>query len=429
MATVVFLGGYGVFGSATAALLVGREDVERVVLAGRSQARADAAAARLGPKAVGRAVDADDPDSLRRGIADATVVVNTLWEAPRRQDPIVLAAAEAGAHYADLSGRRPPAEVDAGARSAKITAVTGAGFAPGTTNVMGRAAAAGLDEIDGLLGVMHWPPLMDAWVDLFDNYVKLPGGRRRGPKGHGLQAVLTSSRRDPAEVVEVVRDALVVPFWLQLLGDPSSWVERVPVVNEHGIQHVHPRDEGVVVPLLEGGTTTARPVLTEPGGNDLPTLEGVPVQSANLSGFSPRFDEVLLAAAERVRNGADPTGVADEVHDLLFLDLDACLLPAEHVAAQHGFSTVAVGKVGGAVTRSTVATAGYLSHPDNFVRSTAIALAHTVGGLVDGTIDRPGTHRMDDVVALDAAFERAYQELLPVVRANEPVFQRRREQP
>jgi hypothetical protein len=366
---------------------------------------------------------------MRRGIADAAVVVNTLWEAPRRQDPIVVAAAEVGAHYADLSGRRPPAEVDARARSAGITAVTGAGFAPGTTNLMGRAAAADLDEIDGLLGVMHWPPLMDAWFDLFENYVKLPGGQRRGPRGHGLHDVLTSPKRVPEEVVEVVRDALVVPFWLQLLGDPSSWVERVPVANEHGIQHVHPRDEGIVVPLLDGGTTVARPVLTEPGGNDLPTLEGVPLQSANLSGFAPRFDEVLLAAAKRVRDGADPAGVTDEVHDLLLRDLDACLLPAEHVAAQHGFSTIAVGKLDGAVTRSTVATAPKVPHPDNFVRLTAIALAHTVGRLVDRTIDRPGTHRMDEVVALDAAFERAYQEQLPVVSENEPVFQRRREQP
>jgi len=424
MATVVFVGGYGVSGSATAGLLVGRDDVERVVIAGRDQAKADAAAERLGPKAVGRRVDVDDPAWLREGIAGATVVVSTLWEPARRQDPVIRAAAEAGAHYADLSGRRPAAEVDAVARAAGITAVTGAGAAPGTTNLMGRAAVAELDEVEGLLGVMHWPGLMDAWADLFDNYVKLPGGLRRGPQGRRLLGTLTASRRDPAEVLAVVRDALVVPFWLQLLADPSSWVERVPVADASGIHHVHPRD-GVEVPALGGGTTRVRPLLTEPGGADLPWLEGVPVQSANLSGFAPRFDEALLAGAERVRGGADPAAVTSQVLEVLAHDLDACLLPAEQVAAMYGFIAIAVGRVGGAVARSAVGMAPHGFHPDNFVRLTAVPLAHAVGGLLDGTIDQPGTHRLEEVVELGEALERPYQERLPVVLSRAPLFQRR----
>lgn len=425
MATIVCLGGYGVFGSATAELLVERNDVERVVIAGRTQAKADAAAERLGPKAVGRRVDADDPDSLREGIADATVVVSTLWEAPRRQDPIILAAAGAGAHYADLSGRRPAAEVDAAARAAGITAVTGAGAAPGTTNLLARAAAAELDEVEGLLGAMHWPPLMDAWTDLFDNYVKLPGGLRRGPQGRRLLDTLTAPPRDAAEFFEVVRDGLVVPFWLQLLADPSARVERVPVADARGVRHVHPREDGVDVPTRGGGTTRLRPLLTEAGGADLPSLDGVPVQSANLSGFAPRFDEALLAAAERVRGGADSAAVSEQVHELLARDLDACLLAPERVAGHYGFSAVAVGTIDGEVTRSTLSLAPYGFHPDNFQRLTAIPLAHTVGGLVDGTIDRPGTRRLDEAIELDEAFERALREGLPVVVPNEPLFQRR----
>lgn len=425
MATIVCLGGYGVFGSATAELLAERDDVESVVLGGRSQARADAAAERLGPKVVGRRVDVDDPGSLREAVAGATVVVSTLWEPARRQDPTVLAAAEAGAHYADLSGRRPSAEADAAARAAAITAVTGAGSAPGTTNLMGHAAATELGDVDGLLGVMHWPAVMDAWTDLFDNYVKLPGGLRRGPEGRRLLSTLSAPRRDRAEILAVVRDALVVPFWLQLLADPSAWVERVPVAGANGIRHVHPRDDGLEVPTRSGGTTRLRPLLTEAGGADLPTLEGVPVQSASLSGFTPRFDEVLLAAAERVRGGADPAAVTEQVHALLVRDLDACLLPPEQVAELYSFAAVAVGRADGVVTRSVVGMAPYGFHPDNFVRLTAIPLARTVGGLIDGTIDRPGTHRIDDVLELDGAFERSYLERLPVVVPNEPLFQRR----
>lgn len=427
MATVVFLGGYGVFGSATAELLLERDDVERAVIAGRDPAKAGAAAGRLGPKAVGRRVDVDDPASLHEGIADAAVVVSTLWEPARRQDPIIRAAAEAGAHYVDLSGRRPAAEVDAAARAAGITAVTGAGAAPGTTNLMGRAALTELDDVEGLLGVMHWPGLMDAWADLFDNYIKLPGGLRRGPQGRRLFDTLTAPERDPDEILAVVRDALVVPFWLHLLSDPSTWAERVPVAEASMIRHVHPREDGVEVPTLNGGTKRVHPLLTEPGGADLPSPEGVPVQSANLSGFAPRFDEALLAGAERVRGGADPATVTSQVLELLARDLDACLLPAEQLAAMYGFSAVAVGHVNGASTRSTISIAPYGFHPDNFVRLTAVPLAHAVGALLDGTVDRPGTHRMDEVLELDEALERAHLEDLPVIVDGEPLHQRRLE--
>lgn len=112
MSTIVCLGGDGQFGLTTARLLADQPEIERVVVAGRSLAEAQAAADRLGPKAHGKHVDVDDPASLTDAVRGATVVVDTLWEPAKRQDPIVRAAAAAGAHYVDLAGRRPSADVD-----------------------------------------------------------------------------------------------------------------------------------------------------------------------------------------------------------------------------------------------------------------------------------------------------------------------------
>ncbi len=424
MSTIVCLGGYGQFGLTTARLLAERPEVERVVVAGRSLAKAQAAAERLGPKARGEHVDVDDPTSLADAVRDATVVVSTLWEPAKRQDPIIRAAAAAGAHYIDLSGRAPSEETDRAARQAGITAVTGAGAAPGLTNLMGTSAADALDEVEGLLSVFTWPQALDAWSDLFEAYIPLPGGSQRGPEGRRLYPALTARTPDLADTWTVVRDARVVPFWLTMLGDPSGWVESVPVAEAGRIVHVHPRQDGIELPRTDGGTARARPLLTEAGGNDMPRLEGIPAQAANVSGFSEAFDALLLDAARQVREGADPVALVDTVQAALEQDLERYLLPPDRVATLPPFAAMAIGRRGGGVARSMVTLDPAAFDPANFLELTSAVQALTVRHLLDGTITERGVHRVEEVMELSPAFEREYRKLLPVLPDGTELFRR-----
>jgi hypothetical protein len=412
MSTLLCLGGYGTFGLETARILAGHDAVDRLIVAGRHLPEAEAAAASLGTKARALQLDVDDQDALPDAVRGATVVVSTLWQPATRQDRIITAAAAAGAHYCDLNGRRPGAEVDRLARDAGVAAIVGAGSAPGVTNLLGRAAAEVLEEVEGVLGVMVWPRLLDAWSDLFEHYVPLPGGPTRGPSGRRLYATLTSASLDPEATLAVIRDALVAPFWLRLLADPSGWVERVPMARSGAIHHGHPREDGVDVPLTAGGWRAVRPLLTE--GHDLPQLPGVPVQSASLSGFSDALDEALLAAAVRVAEGAEAASAAEEVLRTMGSDLPRYLLPPEELAALPAYAAVAVGRSGGKVMRASARLDPVAFHPENFVRLTAAALALTVGGLLDGSVTARGVRSMDEAVRLDDAFTRAYEALLPV---------------
>lgn len=429
MSTVVCLGGYGQFGFTAARFLAERPDVDRIVLAGRSPEKARAAAARLGPKATGLQVDVDDPASLEAGLRGASVVAATLWRANERQDPIIRAAAAAGAHYVDLSGRAPDDDVGRTAGAAGIAAITGAGSSPGVTNLVARTAAHALDDVEGLLTVMVWPRLLDAWEDLYDAYIALPGGLKRGPEGRRLYAALTAPDRDPQDLLEVVRDARVVPFWLTLLADPSGWVETVPAARSGAIHHVRPREAGIDMPSLDGGYLRVRPLLTEIGGNDTPRLSGVPVQSANLSGFSQVFDDALLGAAERLRDGAEPLALTEETQDRLAGDVASYLLPPRELAALPAYAAVAVGRTGGRVTRSSATIAPFAFEPANFLALTAAAQALTVGYLLDGTIAERGVHRFEEVVTLDARFEREYTALLPAAPDDRALFERRLDHP
>ena len=424
MSTVVCLGGYGQFGLTTARLLAGRPEVEQVVVAGRSLAKAEAAAEQLGPKARGLRADVDDAASLAEAVRGATVVVSTLWQPAQRQDPIIRAAASAGAHYVDLSGRSPSGDVDARARRAGITAVTGAGASPGLTNLIGKSAADALEEVEGVIGVMVWPRPLDAWSDLFEAYIALPGGSRRGPEGRRLYAALTARALDPTDTWTVVRDARVVPFWMTLLADPSGWVEAVPVAEAGRIHHVHPRQDGVEVPRIDGGTTRMRPLLTEVGASNMPRLEGVPVQEVNISGFSEAFDVLLLDAAERVRGGSDPLALADTVHTTLAQDVATYLLPPDRLAALPPYAAVAVGRRGGQVARSTVTLDPAAFDPENFLELTSAVQTLTVRHLLDGSITSRGVHRLEDVMELSPAFEREYRALLPVMPEGTDLFGR-----
>src|SRR2546428_7411513 len=146
---VLILGGYGAMAQSTVPDLLASRGVDRVGIAGRSDAKAKAfAAAQRDSRAIPVVVDARDSPALVREMKRWDCVINSSWY--DLNVPIMEAAIEAGIHYCDLGGLYHQTirqlKLDARAKDAGVTCLLGIGSTPGTMNVMGMYGASKLDK-------------------------------------------------------------------------------------------------------------------------------------------------------------------------------------------------------------------------------------------------------------------------------------------
>lgn len=123
------------------------------VLAGRSRARLEAAAADLQPRPELRVADAADPASLRALAAEASIVCSTVGPFARLGRPVVDACLEEGAHYLDTTGEQGwMAEVydacDARAQEAGVVLCPSLAFEVAVADSAAALAAAGLEAVE-----------------------------------------------------------------------------------------------------------------------------------------------------------------------------------------------------------------------------------------------------------------------------------------
>jgi short subunit dehydrogenase-like uncharacterized protein len=152
---VLIIGGYGAFGARVAERLARDADIE-IVIAGRSLDRARAQAAALGPRARARiahaAVDATatTADALRA--LAPTVLINASGPFQRQDYALARAAIGAGCHYVDLADARAfvtgITALDAEARAANISVISGASSVPGLSSAAVLHMAADLEHVD-----------------------------------------------------------------------------------------------------------------------------------------------------------------------------------------------------------------------------------------------------------------------------------------
>jgi saccharopine dehydrogenase-like NADP-dependent oxidoreductase len=137
---VLVLGGTGGTGQETVRLLVASPEVDAVIVAGRSQSRAEQVAAALGDKASGRAVDITHEDQLAEVASCADMLVNAAGPDFEMQVPALKAAIAAGVNYADVAGDGRATDkalaLDGEARARGTKALIGIGAAPGLSNLM-----------------------------------------------------------------------------------------------------------------------------------------------------------------------------------------------------------------------------------------------------------------------------------------------------
>jgi len=422
MPTVLCLGGTGQFGLPIARHLAADPVVDRVIIAGRDLAKAQAAAATLGPKGDARQVDADDDASLAAAMEGVSVVVSTLWSAEGRAARVARAAVAAGAHYVELNDDAPDADLDAAAQQAGVALLRGVGSSPGVTDLCERHLLEALDEPQVLLTMRHWTRLLDCWTDLFGTYIELPGGRRRGSLGRRLTATLTAAERDPATVAAVLRDACVVPFFLTLMGDPGRWLATIPDLQDGEVVDVDALGVGFDASLFGGAPRRERPLVAR----ERPAqADGVRRVAATVTGMGAAFDDAVRAGARRVAEGGALDGEVTVLEEAIARDASAYLRPAAEVASLPAEAFVALGRHAGAPARASVVLPDVLVVPDRWLDLTAAAVAVTVRYLLDGTVEARGAATMADAVRDAERFGRDYLALFGPEFAGLDLYSRR----
>lgn len=190
---IVVLGGCGDMGSHAVRDLLAHSEAH-ITIADYRQDKAQALAAELGERVKGVFVDAEDPESLHGVLQGADVAVGCIGPFYHFAPKMARAAIRARVDYVDICDDWGPIEevfgLDAEAREAGITLLCGMGWTPGITNVMARAGADELDEVDdikiywaggaedaaGLAVVMHVFYAVTGDVPTYQNgsWVKVP---------------------------------------------------------------------------------------------------------------------------------------------------------------------------------------------------------------------------------------------------------------
>jgi lysine 6-dehydrogenase len=142
--------GSGMMGSAEAYDLVNSEQVEKVILADKDEARAKSVARMLGNKAQGRGLDVAYYDDVVETMQSVDVALG----ATSYQHNVLLtnAAIEAGVHFCDLGGNMDVVykqmELDAKAKQAGVLILPNCGLAPGMACAIAAGAAKKFSSVD-----------------------------------------------------------------------------------------------------------------------------------------------------------------------------------------------------------------------------------------------------------------------------------------
>lgn len=132
-------------------------DLGEIRVATRAPEKADAVIARLGPgkpRILVERLDLDDGPDLMGLMGDADVIVNCVGPNFKHEVPIARAAIQAAKPLVDLNDEYKTTlemyELDGPARAANVTVVMGLGASPGVNNILVRAAADELSEIESI---------------------------------------------------------------------------------------------------------------------------------------------------------------------------------------------------------------------------------------------------------------------------------------
>ena len=156
MAKVIVLGGCGAVGSVAVETLARQDMFDEVAIGDINVERARPLISKIGSGKVSAArVDAADPESIRKAIVGAHVVLNCIGPFYSTVKTILKTVIEEGINYVDVCDDVDVTleilEMDSDARASGVTALIGMGSSPGATNLLAKLACESLlDEAESI---------------------------------------------------------------------------------------------------------------------------------------------------------------------------------------------------------------------------------------------------------------------------------------
>ncbi len=324
---VLVLGGTGRFGRLVSRLLATDPLVSALLITGRDEARAQAVAGEIGPKARGTSADVDDPGSLDRLLAGADLVANATGPYFRTLLPVLDAALRNRVHYCDFAedwkATEQALERDQEAKAAGITALVGMGDAPGLTNLLAVQAARRLDRVETV--ELGWYIDVEAgFGTVRENLERC----RRGQVGASLQAIIEAASG------------------------------HILAIREGATAFVEACTETRSIPLPDGTTVAARPY----GTSEPLTLHRALPEAREITSLvglqPPAVLGAIQAAAERISlDGLDPSNAAVCFYESLAVEPERWLAGERDPEAGGVFASI-VGLSNGRRVRVSLDTAG-----------------------------------------------------------------------
>jgi hypothetical protein len=318
---IVILGGTGGIGQATARLLATSPEADQIIVAARTQARAEEVAATLGQKASGAGVDVGQEDGLVQLVSGADVLVNVAGPDFAIPLPALKAAIRARTNYIDIAadGRMTDQvlALDQAARSAGITALIGMGFFPGLSNLLAMHAVRNLDEVSDLHFGYVW-----GWPELWHDAGARAAAWRAGGQVNASWQTLMGFVRGP---VRIYRN-----------GEPRD-VE--PFTN--AVSVVWPSGESMLAYPVDSAETRTLPLY-------VPRLKAL----TSLVSFWPgQLNELWREQSRHMISGSvDPAEAAIALHEAIAADPDHWLAGSDGLPS-HSVWLVAAGVSAGRAAR------------------------------------------------------------------------------
>lgn len=151
---VIALGGAGAMGRLAVKTLAASEAVSELTIADYNLEGAGVLAGELGEKCTATKLDADNHGEMVDAVRGHDAALGTIGPFYKYEAKMARACIEAGVNYVSICDDYDAAagllELDADAREAGITAITGVGWTPGITNVLARKASGLLDEVEDI---------------------------------------------------------------------------------------------------------------------------------------------------------------------------------------------------------------------------------------------------------------------------------------
>jgi hypothetical protein len=395
---VLVVGGSGEFGVPTVRALAGLDEVDEVVIAARNLESAQAVARECGLKVDAVQVDATDVDALTSAMRGFDFVLNT--SSSDTAIPAVRAAIAAGVNYCDiLSATTARDQLDAAAREAGITAITGIGLGAGLLNMLYVHLGSKLDEVEELQALIPYMTLA-----LSPRLVEvLETGADAGAICRELLAEHVPYHAADGRTVDAIRFYLSMP-WQQpgtsrALGFVGARWQDVDPVRRAGI------------PAFGLEAPPARPFSVLADSFVMPR-HGWPPGAGRaviyVTGFSHRLNERMAAQADRIAaGGISRRDAASEVRTEVLGDPAGWLLPVS--PDQVGFYALGVKDGRPAVASATMP--GVLTE-SNWYMLTAAPLIVAARRVWRGEVEQKGVLLPEAIFSYED-FEPEVLELLP----------------